>query len=66
MCPLPDKAIKLEELEVWTPGGVTAQVRRPYVVHDRCIGCGICENKCPLKGEPAIRVYPPSEVGATG
>ena len=66
MCPLPDKAIKLEELEVWTPGGVTAQVRRPYVVHDRCTGCGICENKCPLKGEPAIRVYPPSEVGATG
>ena len=65
MCPLPEKAIKLEELEVWTPNG-PAQVRRPYVVHERCIGCGICENKCPLKGEPAIRIYPPSEVGSLG
>jgi MauM/NapG family ferredoxin protein len=65
MCPLPDKAVKLEEIEVWTPDG-SATVRRPYVVHDRCIGCGICENKCPLKGEPAIRVYPPSEVGVSG
>ncbi len=65
MCPLPDKAVKLEELDVWTPDGMTT-VKRPYIVHERCIGCGICENKCPLKGEPAIRVYPPSEVGAIG
>ena len=65
MCPLPDKAIQLEEIEVWTPGG-RAMVRRPYVLHDRCVGCGICENRCPLNGDAAIRVYAPSELGLSG
>jgi MauM/NapG family ferredoxin protein len=65
MCPLPDKAIKLEETQVWTEGG-GAVVRRPYVNQDRCIGCGICENRCPLNGDAAIRVYAPSQLGALG
>nr|HID12349.1 hypothetical protein [Anaerolineae bacterium] len=28
----------------------------PYVLHEQCIGCGICEYKCPVEGEAAIRV----------
>jgi NAD-dependent dihydropyrimidine dehydrogenase PreA subunit len=56
MCPLPEKAILLREEPVITPDGADAIVRRPYVVRERCIGCGICENKCPLVGEAAIRV----------
>ncbi len=35
----------------------TLTVKRPRVVRPRCIGCGICEKKCPLPGEAAIRVY---------
>ena len=31
------------------------------VIHERCIGCGICEYKCPVNGEAAIRVYVPAE-----
>ena len=26
---------------------------------ERCIGCGICEYKCPVNGEAAIRIYVP-------
>ena len=34
---------------------------RPYVISSRCIGCGLCEKRCPLNGESAIRVYSPNE-----
>ena len=59
MCPLPDKAIKLETVDAVTPDGETVTVQRPRVVRERCIGCGICEYKCPVNGEAAIRVFVP-------
>jgi ferredoxin len=31
-------------------------VKQPYVIDERCIGCGICETKCPLPGASAVRV----------
>jgi len=62
MCPVPDKAIKLETVEAVTPDGDTVTVQRPRVVRERCIGCGICEYKCPVNGEAAIRVYAPPDV----
>jgi ferredoxin len=34
-------------------------VQVPHVDSGKCIGCGICEFKCPLNGEAAIRVYLP-------
>jgi ferredoxin len=63
MCPVPDKAIKLETVDVVTPDGELVTVQRPHVVRERCIGCGICEYKCPVNGEAAIRVYVPSAAG---
>jgi ferredoxin len=33
-------------------------VRRPFVLEDRCNGCGVCENKCPVQGQAAIIVTP--------
>ena len=59
MCPLPEKAIQLEELQVWGPQAERVTVKVPHVLRERCIGCGICEYKCPLNGEAAIRVYVP-------
>ena len=32
--------------------------RRPFVIEDRCNGCGVCENKCPVQGQAAIVVTP--------
>jgi polyferredoxin len=59
MCPVPDKAIKLERVEVRNANGALVTVQRPHVIRERCIGCGICEYKCPVNGEAAIRVYVP-------
>jgi polyferredoxin len=59
MCPLPDKAIQLEVQQVWGPGGAAVSVQMPHVVRDRCIGCGLCEYRCPVSGEAAVRVYAP-------
>jgi polyferredoxin len=57
MCPTPQKAIRLEEAEVIDSSGQTSTVKRPTVLRDLCIGCGICEHYCPLEGMAAIRVY---------
>lgn len=31
---------------------------RPTVLTDKCVGCGSCENACPVDGEAAIRIFP--------
>ena len=56
MCPIPEKAVQLDEVEAAMPDGSTRLIKLPKVLRDRCIGCGICEYKCPLQGEAAIRV----------
>ncbi len=63
MCPLAAKAIELEDVTVATGQGQQTVVRRPVVLGDRCIGCGLCEHQCPLEGEAAIRVYPDEDGG---
>jgi ferredoxin len=60
MCPVPDKAITLEQVEVGSADGELVTVQRPQVIRERCIGCGICEYKCPLEGPAAIRIYAPA------
>ncbi len=56
MCPVPEKAIVLEERPLRSARGEKRTAQAPVVLHDRCIGCGLCESKCPVKGEAAIRV----------
>ncbi|MGC8623902.1 MAG: 4Fe-4S binding protein, partial [Phycisphaerae bacterium] len=56
-CPLPQKAITTTTCLITQADGKTKLLKRPHVDRDLCIGCGICENKCPLDGPAAIRVY---------
>ncbi|MBF0452903.1 MAG: 4Fe-4S binding protein [Candidatus Magnetomorum sp.] len=55
-CPVYNKAIHYDTVRVKNKDGNMIEIKQPYVVEDRCIGCGICENKCPISGEAAIRV----------
>jgi polyferredoxin len=57
MCPTPEKSIRLEEVTATNEFGEAITLQRPYVLRELCIGCGICENHCPLEGEAAIQVY---------
>lgn len=65
MCPTPEKAIVLDNVVVTGKNGRTVTVRRPRVVHRLCIGCGICEYKCPVEGPSAIVVEPSAPERAT-
>ena len=47
-CPIPNKAIKIEYGQNGIP--------KPVVDENLCIGCGICQNKCPVRPIRAIRV----------
>ncbi|MBO8131119.1 MAG: 4Fe-4S binding protein [Candidatus Marinimicrobia bacterium] len=56
-CPVPEKAIKLERKTVFNKQyNRYMEVYYPYVIPELCIGCGICEYKCPIDGEPGIIV----------
>jgi polyferredoxin len=59
MCPTPQKSIRLDEVSVTNLDGSTVTLLRPSVLRELCIGCGICENHCPLEGDAAIQVYSP-------
>ena len=56
MCPTSPKAIWFETVEVRTRDGKTKILKRPFVDPKICIGCGICENKCPIRDQAAVRV----------
>ena len=50
-CPVADKAIRTRRDPV-------TGVLKPYVDEKLCVGCGICQNKCPVRPVRAIRVTP--------
>jgi len=62
MCPTSPKAIWYEVVEIANRNGSLVKLKQPYVDPVLCIGCGICENKCPVEDKAAIRV---TSVGET-
>jgi polyferredoxin len=55
-CPTSPKAIWVVQEQVTKPDGIVITVQRPRVNVDRCVGCGICENVCPVQDRPAIYI----------
>ncbi len=56
VCPTPKKAIWFEEVRARGRHGESMALKQPHVDLELCIGCGICEAKCPVLGRPAITV----------
>jgi MauM/NapG family ferredoxin protein len=61
VCPTSPKAIYVKKDMVTAPAEKQLNVQLPYVDLQKCIGCGICENKCPVRGLPAIRTIAAGE-----
>ncbi len=62
VCPRSPKAIWFETVEKKGKDGKTIRLKLPHVDPRLCVGCGICENKCPVHDLPAVRV---SSIGET-
>jgi polyferredoxin len=62
VCPTSPKAIWFETVEIKLRDGKTKPLKRPHVDPKLCVGCGICEYKCPVQDHPAVRV---TSVGET-
>ena len=56
VCPTSPKAIWFETVAMQMRDGSTKMLKRPYIDAKLCVGCGICENKCPIRDRAAIRV----------
>ena len=56
VCPTSPKAIWLEPADAARADGTVVRVQRPRLDPERCIGCGLCEAKCPVASPAAVRV----------
>jgi len=61
VCPTSPKAVYLNKEAVPAKDKATWLVDVPRVDLKRCVGCGICETKCPVRGKPAISVIAAGE-----
>ncbi len=62
VCPTSPKAIWFKTVEIKLRDGTSKRIKLPHLEPKLCIGCGICENKCPVRDYAAIRV---TSVGET-
>lgn len=61
VCPMSPKAIVFETIDIQDADGSRMSLKLPKVLLKHCVGCGICENKCPVSGMAAIRVIAAGE-----
>ena len=61
VCPTSPKAIVFDTIDTTGADGESLKLKLPKIRLQYCIGCGICENKCPISGSAAVRVIAAGE-----
>jgi ferredoxin len=61
VCPTSPKAIHLKLETVTLRDGSEKTLKRPYIDLDYCVGCGICETRCPIVDHAGVRVSAANE-----
>ncbi len=56
-CLICDEICPYDAIEFRIVQTSTSSMKRPFVIADKCTGCGLCETKCPISGRSAIEVY---------
>jgi ferredoxin len=56
-CLICDEACQYNAITSRTEAMQGIRLTRPYVDERICMGCGICESRCPIDGRSAIEVY---------
>lgn len=56
VCPTSPKAIWLETVVATARDGRPVRLQRPRIQPELCVGCGLCEAKCPVTDIAAVRV----------
>ena len=55
-CMVCDEVCPFKAIHFENPPG--SQIATPYVLEERCAGCGNCEHYCPVRNRAAITVIP--------
>ncbi len=66
VCPTAPKAIQTGDEEVKDVFGKIVVLKKPFIVPDLCIGCGICQARCPVADRPAVYVTAIGETRSAG
>jgi len=62
VCLICDEVCPYDAIEFKMVSDEKGTLQRPFVVEDKCVGCGQCEYGCPVNGPAAIHVMPINEV----
>jgi len=57
VCLVCDEACPYNAIDAFSKVISGKDLLRPYVNTSYCVGCGVCEARCPVKGVAAIRVF---------
>lgn len=61
VCLICDEVCPFDAVEFKMVTDEKGTLQRPFVVEDKCVGCGQCEKGCPINGPAAIHVTPVNE-----